>query len=84
LSKDDVLHAFNTFVRPVSSKESRKKFSVHILSQQVQEVAPDTAESKVVTDGSEHLFKASLACYPAAVPVEYRDGVLERLPRSAL
>ncbi|PCH40557.1 LuxS/MPP-like metallohydrolase [Wolfiporia cocos MD-104 SS10] len=68
LNLQDVLHAYNHYIRPSTGSATRKKLSVHLISQQMQE-APRDLGAMVVTDDKEPMFKASLGCYPAAVPV---------------
>ncbi|KAI0952754.1 hypothetical protein AcW1_007154 [Taiwanofungus camphoratus] len=68
LKLKEVVDIFDRLVSPSSGSASRKKISVHLISQQIVEMPPAT-EATVVTDDSESLFKDSLTCYPAAVPV---------------
>ncbi|GBE85090.1 Putative zinc protease [Sparassis crispa] len=69
LKLEDVVEVFDKFVRPSSAITSRKKISVHLVSQQMKDTPRTTDGAKVITNESESLFKAGLACYPAAVPV---------------
>ncbi|KAH8078394.1 LuxS/MPP-like metallohydrolase [Cristinia sonorae] len=68
LSLHELLTAFDRLVLP--SSQTRRKMSVHLLSQQLkmEQVFPNTVT--VVRD--EFVFKASLPCSPAAVPVTRR------------
>ncbi|KAH9948332.1 LuxS/MPP-like metallohydrolase [Amylocystis lapponica] len=69
LTREDVLEAFDRYVVPSSGSRSRKKISLHLVSQQVTELTRMTEGAVLVAEDSESLFKASLGCYPAAVPV---------------
>ena len=66
LKLQEVLEAYDTFVLPDS--KARKKLSLHLVSQQVDEASATTLEG-VSTVQDEGLFKRKLACSSAAVPV---------------
>ncbi|OBZ78124.1 Insulin-degrading enzyme [Grifola frondosa] len=67
LSLGEVVDTFDTLVRPSSGSASRRKLSFQLISQQMREV-PVLADGATLI-GDESMFKASLACSPAAVPV---------------
>ncbi|KAI9058078.1 LuxS/MPP-like metallohydrolase [Trametes sanguinea] len=82
LTRDEVLATYNALVRPSSSRRTRKKLCVHLLSQQLSEDPParlpsdDPGLTVVTLDAdddagsvAESTFKASLPCAPAATPV---------------
>jgi len=69
----EVLTAYDAFVLPTSESASRKKLSVHLVSQQMTEAAPAQGEGAIIIGDADDAelarFKAGLACYPAAVPI---------------
>ncbi|KIP05202.1 hypothetical protein PHLGIDRAFT_129039 [Phlebiopsis gigantea 11061_1 CR5-6] len=65
LALEEVVQAYDAFVAPKGS--SRRKLSVHLVAQQTAN-EPSTASTLVREEG-EAIFKASLACSAAAVPV---------------
>lgn len=70
LSLSEVLVAYDRFVLP--SSLTRKKMSVHLISQQLKTEQFVAATATVVED--EILFKASLMASTSAVPVELRGS----------
>ncbi|KAI0674093.1 LuxS/MPP-like metallohydrolase [Trametes maxima] len=102
LTRDEVVRTYDALVRPSSGAQTRKKLSVHLLSQQLDEhplatsavsdanpAATDATTTATPTDSGavrprlaivlnvddnirgegESVFKAGLACGPAATPV---------------
>ncbi|TFK91904.1 LuxS/MPP-like metallohydrolase [Polyporus arcularius HHB13444] len=67
LTLSEVIEAYNTFLRPSTGAQTRKKLSVQLISQQMNDTPEQAANVQVVED--ERTFKASLGCAPAAVPV---------------
>ncbi|KZT12293.1 LuxS/MPP-like metallohydrolase [Laetiporus sulphureus 93-53] len=76
---DDVLAAYDQFIRPSTDPCTRKKLSVHLLSEQLKSEEPQISPKvSLLTDSALWTFKAKLTCYPAAVPVGLQldsDGV---------
>ena len=70
MSLDDVVKAYDAFVRPSSGRATRKKFSVHLVSQRMEEDEPTQETAQVLGDETLIPYKASLSCYPAPIPVE--------------
>ncbi|KAI0330109.1 LuxS/MPP-like metallohydrolase [Cubamyces sp. BRFM 1775] len=76
LTLAEVIRTFNTLVRPSTGEQTRKKFSVHLLSQQLQDEPPAPGPTTIVLNEADKgtntpmaLFKSGLGCAPAATPV---------------
>ncbi|KAI0746531.1 LuxS/MPP-like metallohydrolase [Daedaleopsis nitida] len=68
LTLAEVVEAYNTLMRPSTGAKTRRKFSVHLVSQQLDETAAEErGEVQFIDD--ESLFKCQLACAPAVTPV---------------
>lgn len=62
----DVLEAYDTLIAP--SSPSRRVLAMHLVSRQNEDSAAD-ATTVLRTDEEETMFKASLGCSKAVVPV---------------
>ncbi|KAI0658946.1 LuxS/MPP-like metallohydrolase [Cubamyces menziesii] len=79
LTLAEVIRVYDTLVRPSTSAQTRKKLSVHLLSQQLHEEPPAPGPPTIVlseadtgsnsSDTRTALFKSGLGCAPAATPV---------------
>ncbi|KAI0077374.1 LuxS/MPP-like metallohydrolase [Panus rudis PR-1116 ss-1] len=76
----DVLEAYNRYVSP--SSRARKKMSAHVVSQQCQDVDAVELEGRTYIE-DESLFKASLVCSPAAVPIRRKYSALTSMDDAA-
>ncbi|KAI0718393.1 LuxS/MPP-like metallohydrolase [Cerioporus squamosus] len=80
LTLSEVIEAYNALLRPSTGAQTRKKLSVQLISQQINDTPEQTPDVQVVED--ERMFKATLGCAPAAVPVmseafgQYAHGAL--------
>ncbi|KAH9896624.1 LuxS/MPP-like metallohydrolase [Cubamyces lactineus] len=76
LTLAEVIRTYDALVRPSTSEQTRRKLSVHLLSQQLHEEPPAPRPATIVLSevdkgSNTHmaLFKSGLECAPAATPV---------------
>ena len=67
LALADVVEVYDALVRPSSGVQTRRKLSVHLVSQQMAETPEEPAGAQMIVDESR--FKAGLGCAPAATPI---------------
>ncbi|TFY68977.1 hypothetical protein EVJ58_g698 [Rhodofomes roseus] len=70
MSLEEVVKTYEIFVCPSTGHTTRKKLSVQLVSQQINEAVPSHENVSILTDESLTAYKSSLACYGAAIPVD--------------
>ena len=67
LTLGEVVAVYNGCMHPSLGAQTRKKLSVQLVSQQMEETPPEPGDAVMIAD--ESAFKAGLACAPATTPV---------------
>lgn len=86
LSIDELLAVYDRLILPSAA---RKKLSIHLLSQQLREVPPQTERpgALVIAEGQDPelaLFKRSMPFHSAAVPVDQTSSLSASTPQRAI